>query len=56
MARDDKYKGMSLAAYSMLMHNMFIYQTIIDVSGIKLDKEKNNLILKDLRSLSEAAA
>ena len=25
MARDDKYKGMSLASYSMLMHNMFIY-------------------------------
>ena len=56
MARDDKYKSMSLAAYSMLMHNMFIYQRIIDVSGIKLDKEKNNLILKDFRSLSEAAA
>ena len=40
----------------MLMHNIFIYQRIIDVSGIKLDKEKNNLILKDLRSLSETAA
>ena len=38
------------------MHNMFIYQRIIDVSGIKLDKGKNNLIFKDLQSLSEAAA
>lgn len=56
MARDDKYKGMSLASYSMLMHNMFIYRRIIEVSGIKLDKKKNNLILKDLRALSEAAA
>lgn len=56
MARDDKYKGMSLAAYSMLMHNMFIYRRIIEVSGIKLNKKKNNLILKDLRALSEAAA
>ena len=40
----------------MLMHNMFIYRRIIEVSGIKLDKKKNNLILKDLRALSEAAA
>lgn len=56
MARDGKYQNMSLAAYSMLIHNMFIYQRIIDVSGIKLDKDKNELILKDLWALSKAAA
>jgi hypothetical protein len=52
----EKYENLSVGEYTNLIHNAFLYQRFLSISGFEPDPAINQKIMDDIIELSRNAA